>query len=201
MARADNSYSRLVGALKVILPLAALVLLSTLFLLSRGRDPGDVLPYADLDLEALLLEPRMTAPTYTGVTRDGAAIRLSADAALPGATPETGARAERPRLLLVAPDGSQTTAVAEEARIDPAGRSLVMTGDVTVTTTGGYSIDTEVIVAALDRSRIETRAAVFAQGPQGSVRSDNMVISRTEAGAAEVVVFKGGVKLLYQPPE
>ncbi|MDO9527303.1 MAG: hypothetical protein Q7J57_17480, partial [Gemmobacter sp.] len=69
MSRADNTYSRVVGALKVVLPLAALVLLSVLFLLARGREDGSELRYSDVDLEALLKEPRMTAPTYTGVTR------------------------------------------------------------------------------------------------------------------------------------
>ena len=35
VARADNRYSRIVAALKILLPLAALGLLSTLFLLDR----------------------------------------------------------------------------------------------------------------------------------------------------------------------
>ena len=65
MARraALDGWSRLVAALKVLLPLAALAILSTLFLVSNRINPEDALPYADVDVEARLREPRITAPT------------------------------------------------------------------------------------------------------------------------------------------
>ena len=199
MARSDNTYSRVVGALKVILPLAALVLLSTLFLLSRGREDAGSLRYTDSDIAALLKEPRMTAPTYTGVTRDGSAIRLSADAAIPGATPDAGGRADRPRLLLVAPDGGQTTAEADEARIDPAARTLLLTGAVRIATQDGYRIDSALVVATLDRTRIESPGPVVADSPQGHIDAGTLLLQRADARSPEVLVFKGGVKLLYEP--
>ena len=77
MARRDR-HSRVVGWLKVALPLAALAILSTLFLLSDRIDPEDALPYAEVDVEDLAREPRMTAPTYAGMTTDGAALTLTA---------------------------------------------------------------------------------------------------------------------------
>jgi lipopolysaccharide export system protein LptC len=49
MARAD-AHTRVVGWLKVALPLIALALLATLFLLADRIDPDDALPYAEVDV-------------------------------------------------------------------------------------------------------------------------------------------------------
>ncbi len=54
------------------MPLAALAILSTLFLVARTIDPSDAIKFTDLDVEDRLRDPRMTAPTYAGVTSDGA---------------------------------------------------------------------------------------------------------------------------------
>ena len=65
MARADF-HSRLVGWLKVVLPLAALAILSTLFLLADLIDPTAAIPYAEVDVEDLARDPRWgrTEETY-----------------------------------------------------------------------------------------------------------------------------------------
>ena len=61
MERIDR-HTRVVGWLKLALPLAALVILSTLFLVADRIDPEDALPYAKVDVEGLARAPRMTAP-------------------------------------------------------------------------------------------------------------------------------------------
>ena len=75
-----DSHSRLVGWLKVALPLTALALLSTLFLVARKIDPEAALPYAEVDVAERIREPRMTAPTYAGVTEDGATLTITFNA-------------------------------------------------------------------------------------------------------------------------
>ena len=80
MARADT-HSRVVAWLKIALPLAALAVLATLFLLADRIDPDDALPYAEVDVEDRARTPRMTAPTYAGVTSDGARTELTAASA------------------------------------------------------------------------------------------------------------------------
>ena len=85
MVVADNTYSRLVAWLKILFPLIALAILSTLFLVARTVDPAQDLPYADVDVAELAREQRIGQPNYSGVTADGAAISLSARSALPDA--------------------------------------------------------------------------------------------------------------------
>ena len=75
--------TRTVRWLRVLLPLLALAMLSTLFLFSRGSDGESQIPYADVDAEAMARDPRLVAPEYAGVTPDGAQLTLRATEAAP----------------------------------------------------------------------------------------------------------------------
>lgn len=197
-ARYDNLHSRLVAWLKIALPLVALALLSTLFLVSRTIDPSDAIPYADVDVEDRIREPRMTAPTYAGVTSDGAALTLTADAARPDAG--DGATATALRARLATPDGARTDFVAQNGRLNTATRLLTLEDGVEITTSSGYSITTEALTATLDRTEVTSAGAIAAVGPLGQINAGTLRI--TEDGAAPgsyVLVFKDRVKLIYRP--
>ena len=56
MAAPDNLHSRIVGWLKVILPLSALALLSSVFLVARQGDFERTTPYSVRDLEEMASE-------------------------------------------------------------------------------------------------------------------------------------------------
>lgn len=198
MARVDR-HTRVVGWLKVALPLAALAILSTLFLVARRIDPDAALPYAEVDVEDLAREPRMTAPTYAGTTEDGSALTLFADEARPAAE-GSAAQAARLRLELATPDGGRTELVAAEARMDDTTRQVVLSGGVTLTTSTGYRLETAEVAANLDRTGLESRAPVKATGPAGEITAAGMVLSQdNRTPGAYVLVFKGGVRLVYQP--
>lgn len=198
MARADR-HTRLVGWLKVALPLTALAILSTLFLVARRIDPEAALPYAEVDVEDLAREPRMTAPTYAGTTEDGAALTLSASEARPAAD-GTPAKAAGLRLELATPDGGRTELLAAEAVMDDATRQVHLSGGVVLTTSSGYRLETAEVAAKLDRTGLESRAPVVATGPAGEIRADGMVLSQdNRTPGAYVLVFKGSVRLVYQP--
>ena len=81
MVRLPNTYSGVVTWLKVILPLIALGLLSTLFLFSRARTPPTSLPFFDLALQERIREQQITGPYFVGTTENGLSLTLSADAA------------------------------------------------------------------------------------------------------------------------
>ena len=205
MARLDNRYSQLVTVLKVALPLAALVLLSVMFLLSRGREPGGGLPYGEADLEALAQGPRVTAPEYAGVTSDGAVLTVSAERARPGpdaaGRPGGSATGEGVRLLLISPEGLRSDLSAREVRIDKAASVLLMSGDVVLRHSGAYEIRSAAISAALDRTLFVSPGAVTAEAPAGRIEAGSMRIERAAADAPHVLVFKDGVKLVYEPPD
>src|SRR6056297_1068884 len=86
MLDADNFHSRLVAWMKIILPLLALGLLSTLFLISRTVDPTKNIPITSIDLEQRADDLGATNPSFAGVTNRGDQISIRADQAKPDAS-------------------------------------------------------------------------------------------------------------------
>lgn len=198
MARADP-HTRIVGWLKVALPILALVILATLFLVADRIDPEDALPYAEVDVAERAREPRMTAPSYAGTTSDGASLTLTAEEARPAAA-GSPASAKGVRLDLSTPDGATTELRAATAVVDQAARLLVLSGGVTVTTGTGYRLETPEVAARLDRSGLESRGEVTATGPLGEIRADGMRLDEdNRTPGAYLLVFNGGVRLVYRP--
>ena len=181
------------------MPLMALAVLSTLFLVTDQIDPEDALPYAKVDVEDLAREPRMTMPSYAGTTTDGAALSLTAEAART-ATDNSPAKASGLRLELVTPDGGRTELVAATAVMDDAAHEMVLSGGVTVTTSTGYRLETAEIAAKLDRTGLESRGPVTATSPAGRISADGMTLGQDiQTPGAYLLVFNGAVRLVYQP--
>jgi lipopolysaccharide export system protein LptC len=196
---AMDRHTRVVGWLKVTLPLMALAILATLFLLADRIDPEAALPYAEVDVEDLAREPRMTAPTYAGTTSDGGALTLSADEARPSAD-GAPARAQALRLQLDTPDGAATNLTAADAVLDNVEREIVLSGGVVITTSTGYRVETAEMTAKLDRSGLQSQTPVTAKGPAGDLSAGGMTLgqdNRTPGGY--LLVFNGGVRLVYLP--
>lgn len=231
MSRSDR-HSRIVGWLKVALPLTALALLSTLFLLADRIDPTDAIRYADVDVEALARDPRMTAPTYAGTTTDGSALTLTASAARPASASQSAA-AEDVTLRLDMPGGGNARMRADEAVIDTAAGELRLAGNVKIDTSSGYQVETDALSALLDRTGAESPGKVHATAPGVSIDAGRFSLSHgapppappattgseteTETGTAAepgtaapgktatqpatpyLLVFSGGVQMVYQP--
>ena len=196
----DDSWSWFVAGARIVLPLTALALLSMLFLVSDRVDPTDPIPYADIDLAELAREPRLTAPQFAGVTQDGAALTFSATGARPEAGVQ-GASATDVVARLQSPGGFVADITARLASLDPVATVLRLSGDVRLVTSAGYSISTEQLVLATDRSRIESLGAVLAEAPFGRLDAGSMDLRAEAEGAPYLLVFNGGVKLIYQPIE
>lgn len=204
MARraALDGWSRLVALLKVLLPLAALVLLSTLFLVSNRINPEDAIPYADVDVEARLKEPRMTLPSYAGLTSDGAALEVRAAETRPAVEGTRGQTATDVAARLSTPDGVVTELRAEGAVMAPDGGEVTLSGNVRVTNSSGYEVQTDTLIARLDETGLRAVSPVKAVGPVGQITADGMELSPKGDGAGGyLLVFKGSVKLVYRPAE
>ena len=197
-ARQWDRHSRLVYWLKILLPLAAIVILSTLFLISHTIRPEDAIPYAEVDIATLIAEPRLTAPVFAGMTADGAALSLKASEARVGST--DGAMAGlilNLTGLLETPDGAKTTLTAQQADLDQTARIAVLSGGVRVTNSTGYQIDSQMVRVALDQTGVDSPGTITAAGPVGTITAGSMHLGL--AGSDYVLLFKGGVTLVYLP--
>ncbi|WP_102110291.1 LPS export ABC transporter periplasmic protein LptC [Oceaniglobus roseus] len=201
MAAYDNTHSRVVAWLKVVLPLVALAILSTLFLVSQRHEPTGSLPYTTARNSEALREQSMIGPNYAGVTTDGAAISLDAESARPG----TGSTVVAQGLTgaIRTPDGGTLDLVAASADVDTAARSAELTGGVKIETSTGFTLDTKALTASLSETSVVTEGAVEGHGPMGRMSAGKMELRRETAegqAPAYVLLFTDGVKLVYQPP-
>ncbi|TRW99332.1 hypothetical protein FNJ84_01270 [Paracoccus sp. M683] len=189
------SRTRIVRWLRVLLPLVALVILSTLFLLSK--EPGDEpsIPYADVDAEDMARDPRMVAPEYAGVTADGAAITLRADQLR--SDPDGQGGAEGVRMTWRAEDGLAADMTAPAASV--ADGSIRLSGGVRVTTSSGWAVTTPLVDSATDMALISAPEDVQAFAPLGQLSAGAMQLARDPENGDHVLNFTDGVRLIYQP--
>ena len=198
----DNFHSTAVAWLKVLLPLAALGILSTLFLVSRTINPDDAIPFAEVDVEDRIREPRVTAPTWAGMTEDGSALTVTAAEARPAGAAGDDANATALRAVLDLPGGGRADLQAATGRLDLAANRLVVEGGVVITTSTGYTLRTAALDAALDRTGLTAPGTIEGDGPGGHLTAGSMELTATgDTPQRYVMVFKNGVRLLYQPAE
>lgn len=198
MAR-HNRYSRLVGGLKVVLPISALGILSTLFLLSDPPDPDRALPYAEVDVAQLARELRLTQPRFAGVMPDGREITLVARTAAPDFEETNVIVTDRMEGRIALSDDAFVFLDAGAGRIDVAGRIANLSDGVEAETTQGYRIVSDSMRLSLADLGMHTREAVRIDGPGLRLEAGAMVLDGP--GGAAVLSFTGGVRVLYEPVE
>ena len=199
MAQSENLHSKVVVWAKVTLPLLALALLATLFLFSRKIDPTDAIPYAEVDVEERAREPRLTMPTYAGVTADGSALTIAAAEARPDSAAGVGT-ATTIIGKLETPDGARVDLQAANGVLNTDEGLMSLGGGVTLTTTSGYFIQTQALLAKLDQTSLSSPGAITASTPMGQLQAGEMSLTQDPKQAKSyLLVFKGHVKLLYTP--
>jgi len=199
MARADNTYSRVVAGMKIILPLAALGMLSTLFLISNTIDPSAPVPTAPVDLEQRAQDLGVTRPALAGVSERGDEIALRADIARPERDAPHLLVAERISGEIGLVGGARLRLNADTARLDRQTMTAGLEGGVHITTTTGYEIDTDRLDTRLDALHAESPGPVTATGPLGELESGRMILREAPGSGDAELLFSEGVKLIYRP--
>ncbi len=205
MARGTGIYSQIVAGLKVLLPIVALILLSTLFLFSRSTDPTRNLPLATVESLKDRTSETATGATYTGLTDNGAEVRMRAEVARPD--PDTIDRliAERFDATLDFEDGSRVHITAPNAEMDNGAASARLSGGVDIDSSTGYRIRTDALTSAMTRVDIESDGPVSATGPSGTLDAGKLRIRPADgpgAGPDDVqLLFTDGVRMIYEPQQ
>ncbi|MDE4134329.1 LPS export ABC transporter periplasmic protein LptC [Phaeobacter sp. QD34_3] len=194
-----DRYSRMVAYLKVLLPLTALALLSTLFLISRGIDTDAVIPFAQKEIEERMRGQQITGPFFSGTTADGDEIMVTASVARPGSSSGNGAMASDLEAVIRMAQGGRMTLVAETGTIHPGQDMARFTGNVRLTSVDELVVETEELETSLSSLRVQSPGAVRATGPMGTLTAGQMLITAQSEGAPVQMLFKNRVKLVYDP--
>lgn len=199
MARADNLHSRLVFWLKIVLPLAALGLLATLFLFGRPVRPEDAIPYASTDITDRVKQPRVTSPVFASMTQDGAALTITAAEARPGTSRTNNAgQAQSVLAKMDMPDGSTAQITAPQMQMERASQRAILTGGVKIVTSNGYTATMPGLSVATIQTDVTSLGPVDAIGPPGKLHAQAMHLGVSPSGGYQLD-FTGGVTLVYLP--
>jgi lipopolysaccharide export system protein LptC len=194
-----DGYSRLISLLKVVFPLAALGLLSTIFLLSRSIDPTASIPFADDEIRDRLRDQQITGPFFSGATTNGDQLSFYADRlAIPDG--QIGAnRAEGVKARIETSDGALFTLQSSTADFDVARDNANLEGDVILTSSQGYRIVTDKLESDISTLQLVSPGPIVASSPAGTIEAGGMRIDGANGDQATQLVFTNRVKLVYTP--
>jgi len=195
----DNRYSLFVNWSKIILPLIAIALLSTLFLFSKRPTDGDLIPFAEI--EEIARENRLTNPNFSGVGANRIKFEVSAIAARPDAADARVITVDRTRIALESVAGDTVEIIAGSSRIDPAAKTLTTAALTRVSASSGYTMETEGLIATFDAGTVETTGPLEARAPYGRLSAGHMLIRGANDDGGLMIVFNQGVRLVYLPKE
>ncbi|QMU59415.1 MAG: hypothetical protein GKR98_15205 [Boseongicola sp.] len=186
--------------MKVLLPLAALAILSTLFLVAESLDPNRAIPFAEVDVEAILRDQGITAPSFGGMTEDGAEITLGAAAIRP--VTENGTtqfRGTELAALINLPNGTSIAIDSPVGLIDPKAQLVTLEGGAELASSLGYFVRTERLVTSFGDVQATANTRVTATGPGGDLVAGAMTLEQRPADGSYLLVFNEGVRLVYHP--
>lgn len=182
------------------MPLSALAILATLFLLSRSQDQVATIPFTDADVSARTKGQQVTRPFFSGTTSKGEEIIVTADSARPGNNTTPG-DADNLNARLKLAGGQLITLRSDAGSLNPVGDIATFVGNVRIETSTGLLVLTELMNAALDGIEGNTPGTVTGSGPMGDFTAGSMEFS-AKSGEGDVhMLFKNGVKLIYVPKQ
>ena len=192
----NDAYSQFVSWAKVVLPLSAIVLLSTLFLIARNVGDTSQIPYADI--EEIARQPRLSAPKMVGMSETGGTYIIEADVARQDPDTDNGLIAEAIVVNMTTIDGIQTTVSAGIGKLDSNAKVVTLDNLARVTTSDGYLMETRGLVTSLTDGSLETTDPLEVRAPYGSLTAGRLTIT-PDSDEPQLIVFNNGVRLIYQP--
>ena len=197
MPMADNLHSQLVGWAKIILPMSALALLSTLFLFARDANTPDDAALAKA--EEIAREQKVTAPEFAGVTDSGDIIIIAAKSAQPDVARPDTLQINDIRMRLDTTDGSFVEVTAVQGEVDGRARIARFLGLARLQTSNGYEMETNGLVAELQTGRVTSNGLLEIRAPFGAVTAGMVTFQVETPEAGQQMLFTNGVRLLYEP--
>lgn len=192
-------YSRLIAWLKILLPLGALALLSTIFLYSRGPDPIATIPVLTGGADPTLTE-QIGSPFYAGTTENGQGLTLAARQARFSDPNNSGLIADDLRAVIDIRDGNRIVIDATVGQMDEGDRLRLRDG-VVLDSSSGYTVRTDGLDAEIDRVAIESTSDVEAVGPGLTLSAGKLRVEENATTQDIQLLFTDGVKLIYIPQQ
>lgn len=197
--RHDNFYSGFVAWVKIVLPLAALGILSTVFVFSDKFDPEETVPATGIDIEERARDQGATNAVFAGVTARGHEVTLRTARAMPSARAPRQFEAEDMSVRLKLRSGREIDIAARKGAVDQPRDRAVLSGDVAFRTSDGYALASDRMLVGFGELYAESPGPVSGTAPAGELTAQRMVLSTDPETETLHLLFTAGVKLVYRP--
>lgn len=199
MLDTNVTYSQVVTWLKIVLPLAALGLLSTLFLFARSPAGISTIPFAEI--ESMAREQAISNPRFSGVADDGTVIAITAKTARPNIRGGGSLDLNEITANVESADGVLLEMSASLGRIDAQEGTAELSGLARIHSSNGFIMETTGLIANLRSGQISSLGPLEVQTPFGSLNAGHLDISTGKDGSARQMLFNDGVTLIYTPQQ
>lgn len=179
--------------------MAALALLSTLFLISQAMDTDTAIPFAQKEIEERLRDQQITGPFFSGTTTGGDQMSFSARKLVTLQGRVGANRAEEVSATLETAQGATFHLQADVAELDISGDAAELRGKVSMTTSTGYRVTSDQIITLISKLDVTAANGVQATGPLGELTAGKMRVFTTNEAVSTQMLFSDGVKLVYTP--
>lgn len=194
-----DRYTRAVGWMKVVLPIAALLMVGLIFVIGRERGAATDLFTAE-ELARLGAGLKLDQPRFAGVTDAGEPFVLKADWALPDSAMPEEIQLENPTAEVSLQDDRQIAGAARYGLMERSARTLTLTGGVRLETSDGYQFETEMLRVETEARAASTATPVTGTGPQGRIEAGSFRVRQVgERNSDTVIWFENGVRVLFNP--
>ena len=196
------TYSKTVYVLKIVLPLIAMAMLASLFLLSRSQtDTPAALPFSASDLDARIREQRISGPIYNGTNAAGDDISLSAGKIIPQITPDSMGQMTDLAIKVATAAGTEFGILAQLGEYDSKTTNVSLRGRVDLTTSSGYQVTSPSVTFDPRHSNLIAQGPIAGHGPNMTLTAGKLEISRPPETESLQIRFTQGIKVILNAPQ
>lgn len=185
-----KSYSRYVSLMKVILPVGIFLSLGFAigwpYFYSLSKE---TLPQVDLS-HPEIRDNRMVRPHYMSTDQKGQPFHVDAEWAKQQ-TDENLADLTNPQGSMTMIEGQTFDLKAQKGLYDSQSKVLNLEGDVTLTSTDGYRVQTEKAQVSIENKTIEGEHYITGEGPTGAIMAQDGFKVESRSQGKKVITLKG----------
>ena len=196
----DDSYSKMITILKILLPSIALLILSFLFFLPDHRTKLQAVNKIDKSILQVINKAGINQPSLRGTLASGSNLELYAKSVLPKNKDKSIIEVDETTARLEIDKKSWATAFANKGLINTTEKTAEMVGSVKVKGFKKIQIDASDLKIFYLRALVKTKKPVSIKGKFGmiSAGSAEFYDMNQKSGEGYVLLFNKGVKMFYE---
>ena len=199
----DDSHSKTITILKILLPSIALLILSFLFLLPDHRTKLQAVNKIDKSILQVINKAGINQPSFRGTLASGSNLELYAKSVLPTNKDKSIIEVNEITARLEIDKKSWATAFANKGLVNTTEKTAEMVGSVKIKGFKKIQIDASDLKIFYLRALAKTKKPVSMKGPFGMMTAGSAEFydMNQKSGEGYVLLFDKGVKMFYKLEE